>query len=156
MVPQAQALIDWWEQEHAKTIKAIGALPPGQTDYKPHEKSMSAKELAWHVATAEAGLINYMIAGQFDRGPAVPATFQEIIAWSDQTHKDTVSRVSAMSDQALTETIDFFGRSMPRMGIINFMLAHEIHHRGQLSVYIRLAGGKVPAIYGGSADEPMK
>lgn len=157
MSPQAQAMIGWWEREHTLTMKAIGALPPDQTVYKPHEKSMSAQELAWHIATAEAGLVNYMVTGQFgnQHQQAAPATFQAIIDWSNNAHQDGVSRVSGLSDETLSEMIEFFDtRKMPRIGVLNMLIAHEIHHRGQLSVYIRLAGGKVPSIYGGSADEP--
>jgi uncharacterized damage-inducible protein DinB len=160
MSPQLEGLIDWWNTEHAKTVRAIGAMPAGQTGYRPHEKSMTAGDLAWHIARAEAGLVNYILTGAFEGSggekPAAPETFQGIVEWKEQTHRKGVERVSALDEAKLTEVVDFFGRKMPRMGIISFLLMHEIHHRGQLSVYIRLAGGKVPAIYGSSADEPRQ
>ena len=160
MSPLLQGLVTWWNNEHAITAKVIGAIPSDQSDYRPHDKSMTAGELAWHIAISEVGVVNFMLTGSFEgdggERPEAPDTFQDIVAWSDTAHQDVVARVSALSDAELTETVDFFGQQLPRMAIINFLLAHEIHHRGQLSVYIRLAGGKAPAIYGGSADEPMQ
>ena len=162
MSPQLQGLISWWQNEHAITTKVIEAIPPEQTDFQPHERSMTAKELVWHIATSKVNVMNFfMLTGSSFEGvgnerPEVTDAIQDIAAWNDRAHQDAVARVGALSDAELAETVDLFGQQLPRMGVISFLLAHEIHHRGQLSVYIRLSGGKVPAIYGGSADEPMQ
>ena len=94
--------------------------------------------------------------GIFDSLPKSPATFQDVIKWKEESHEKVVSQIEEVGEAHLIEAVEFFGQEMPRLGILNFLLAHEIHHRGQLSVYVRGAGGLVPSIYGGSADEPMK
>lgn len=158
MSPQIQGLMNWWNNEHTTTIRVIGAVPEDQTAFRHHEKSMTAIELAWHIASSEAGVVNYILTGEFgfDSLPKSPATFQDVIKWKEESHEKVVNQIEEVGEAHLIEAVVFFGQEMPRLGILNFLLAHEIHHRGQLSVYVRGAGGLVPSIYGGSADEPMK
>ncbi len=158
MSPQIQGIVHWWNNEHTTSIRVIGAIPEDQTAFSPHEKSMTALELAWHIAFSEAGVVNFIMTGEFnfDSAPKSPETFQDIIKWKETSHEKVVNQIVEAGEAHLMEVVEFFGQEMPRMGILNFLLAHEIHHRGQLSVYVREAGGLVPSIYGGSADEPMK
>ena len=157
MSPQIQGIVHWWNNEHTTSIRVIGAIPEDQTAYSPHEKSMTAIELVWHIAISEVGVVNYIMKGDFsfDSLPKAPATFQEVLDWKEASHEQAVNQIVEAGEVHLNETVEFFGQEMPRLGILNFLLAHEIHHRGQLSVYVRGAGGLVPSIYGGSADEPM-
>jgi len=157
MSPQIQGIVHWWNIEHTTSVRVIGAIPEDQTAYSPHEKSMTAIELAWHIAISEVGVVNYIMKGDFsfDSLPKAPATFQEVLDWKEASHEQAVNQIVEAGEVHLNETVEFFGQEMPRLGILNFLLAHEIHHRGQLSVYVRGAGGLVPSIYGGSADEPM-
>lgn len=158
MSSQVQGVMNWWNSEHATSIRVIGAIPEDQADYRPHEKSMNALELAWHIAASEAGIVHYTLKGDFgsDALPEAPETIQAVIDWKEASHREVVKQVEETEEAFMMESVDFFGQDMPRLGLINFLLAHEIHHRGQLSVYVRSAGGLIPSIYGGSADEPMK
>lgn len=151
----SEGIAGWWDQEHATTARVIAAMPEGQENFHPHERSMGASELAWHIATTEAMVVQFMMTGSMDpsaQPPPAPDTFQGITDWKNKVHKQSVEQFRTLSDNQLMEFVDFFGHVMPRMGLVNFLLGHEIHHRGQLSVYIRLSGGKVPSIYGNSAD----
>lgn len=149
------------EAEHPTTKKVLAAMPEDQAALKPHEKSMSALELAWHIASAEVWFLNSIAAGKFSaEDPGRPAgldSFAKILDWYSAEFAAGVARVKAMSGEQLAQPLDFYGIfNMPAVVYLNFLNCHSIHHRGQFSVYLRLAGAKVPSIYGGSADEPFQ
>ena len=155
------AFVDLWEREFPTTLKVLRAYPADKAEFKPHERSMSAKQLAWTFVTEE------QVIGQVLRGelklppdfPPPPATLQEVIAAYERSHAELGSRLREMPAAELDRPIRFFTGpkqmgDVPRIQILWLMLLDAIHHRGQLSVYLRMAGGKVPSIYGPSADEP--
>ncbi len=151
------------EMELQTTLKVLRAVPTHRLDYKPHEKSRSVGELAW-VFASEEGFLNMIINGKIEMEnlgapPAVPATMDEIIAKLESAYKASNDRVKNMSDDGFNAMMDFFtapGQMGPmRKGDILWMMVMDhVHHRGQMSVYLRLVGGKVPSIYGPTADEP--
>jgi uncharacterized damage-inducible protein DinB len=147
------------EQEMQVTRKVIAAIPQERCSYRPDPKAKSALELAWHIVTGEAGMLDSIANMNFsteDSG-AVPATVAEILSWYDQHGKQALARVRAMSPEQLVTPVDFFGvLKLPVFCYLQIVSNHTIHHRGQLSTYLRPMGGKVPSIYGGSADEPFK
>ncbi|HYR86904.1 MAG TPA: DinB family protein [Terriglobia bacterium] len=151
--------LDTIQQEAETTKKVIRAIPDDQISYKPDAKAKNAHELAWHIASAEIWFLDGVIAGSFSmgEGPEAPPTISGILEWYDTNQKDRVHKVKNLSPDKLATPISFFGvMELPAVAYLNFCALHGTHHRGQLSTYLRPMGSKVPSIYGGSADEPMK
>ena len=81
----------------------------------------------------------------------------EILKWYDTNYKDRLAKLKTLPATKLAAPIPFFGMPpMPAVTYLNFMTHHCAHHRGQLCSYVRPMGGKVPSVYGGSADEPFE
>jgi uncharacterized damage-inducible protein DinB len=145
--------------EHKTTRRLIEALPHDKGDYKPSDLCMSAWELATHIATSQIFFLNGIANGKFERGAPLPdsiKTPEQLLEWDEENFGKALDKVAAMSPEALASDLSFFGYFMqPAVTYAGFMSSHTIHHRGQLSSYLRPMGAKVPRIYGGSADEPM-
>lgn len=143
--------------EHRITKQVIEALPISKGDYRPDPNSKSALELAWHIVAAEHRFLDGIAAGQFDftpnHRPEDVKNSADIAAWYGKTFDADIARVAKSSGEQLTKILDFRGIfQLPALAFVQFNLSHSIHHRGQLSTYIRPMGGKVPAIYGESYD----
>jgi uncharacterized damage-inducible protein DinB len=148
------------DYETPVTRKVIAAVPAGKEDYAPDPKSMNALKLAWHIASADVWFMNSIADGKFAPGePGVPAEIKsaaDVAAWYDANRPAAAARMKAMSGEDLARPLDFMGVfTMPGVAILTLNLRHLIHHRGQLSAYLRPMGAKVPGIYGPSGDEPM-
>ena len=155
----SKIFLDTIQQETETTKKVIRAVPEDKKGYKPDPKSMSANELAWHIATSEVWFLSGVLAGQFTMGepPAAPPTINGIVEWYESNHRDCVNKLKDLPGDKLAQPIPLFGgMELPAVAYLNFLNLHSSHHRGQLSAYLRPMGSKVPAIYGGSADEPMQ
>ena len=160
--PRRQFL-DVLKREHATTRRVIDAFPADQFDFKPHPRSNSAKQLLWTFAIEER-LILLALKNELKLGggsPQAPATWSECYDAFLQTHAELVNALESASDGDLAGTVKFFTGPVtlgdyPKSEFMWFMLSDQIHHRGQMSVYLRMAGGKVPSIYGPSADEPWR
>jgi uncharacterized damage-inducible protein DinB len=150
-----------FQRECQTTLKLLKAYPANKGDFKPAEKSKSAKDLAW-VFVLEHGMIEGAVKGQMDFSkpmPPAPASYGDVIAAFEKTCAETAGRVTKASEEDLNRTIQFpIGPGkmgdLRRMDVLWTALMDQIHHRGQLSVYMRIVGAKVPSIYGPSADEP--
>lgn len=147
--------------ESDATRRVIAAVPAGKGDYKPDPKSMSASELAWHIASAEMWFMDGVANGEFGSGEAkMPETLKsgaDIAAWYEKEFSARVGRLESLSADQLTQKVDFFGVMQDAaVGFLSLAIRHSVHHRGQLSAYLRPMGAKVPRIYGGSADEPFE
>jgi len=146
------------EQEIPKTMKVIAAVPDGKRDYKPDPKARSAWDLAWHLASEDVIFLLQTTEGKFAfPDPRFekekPKTTAELATWYQAKMKDAIAKVRKMSPQDLVKPIDFLGMfKFPAFVYISFMNNHSIHHRGELAVYLRPMGSKVPSIYGPSAD----
>jgi uncharacterized damage-inducible protein DinB len=157
-----QQFLDTLQREHAITLKVLQAFPAEQSEFRPHVRSKSARELAW-MFVAEQGLIVKVISDQLGGGPPpVPDTgIKGIIDQFQQDHQAVVDLVKKTPDAKLDSTIQFpVGKGQmgdwTKRALLWFVLSDQIHHRGQFSLYVRLTGGKVPSIYGPSADEPWR
>lgn len=158
---QARFLLDFvlptLRQETATTAKVIAAAPDANLDYRPSEKCMPASQLMWHIASSDVMFLEGILSGGFGSGPEKPEnvrTPEQIAAWYSQTMSGAIDKLSAYTPEEAARMLDFHGfLQAPAGGIISVAMAHSIHHRGQLSSYIRPMGGKVPSIYGPSADE---
>jgi hypothetical protein len=158
--PKAMFL-DSFQKEHATTMKVLRALPPGQGEFRPHPRSQCARELAF-TFVIEQNLMSLTIRDQFKLGggmPKAPSDFGMIVDQFDADYNALVELIKKSPDKAFEGTVDFptgpgkIG-AWPKMEFLYFMLRDQIHHRGQYSIYVRMAGGKVPSIYGPSGDEP--
>ena len=163
----SQALLPEFDHEVATTRKVLDRLPEDKYGYKPHETSMAAGRLASHIVEMGGWGAMTMTTEVFDFAPggvnAFPpanfATKAELLSAFDKMMAGTRTALAAASDQdfMLNWTLANNGQTlltMPRVAVIrSFVMNHVIHHRGQLSVYLRLLGVPVPSIYGPSADE---
>lgn len=159
----ADALMSEIEREGAGTERILGRVPADKLDWRPHPKSMSLGELAWHIANMPAVAIIGLAEGERDIATARPsprpdkpdfvATFKANIA----KLKDAMSKTSDAT--LINEKFSFKNSgevitSFPKIAFLRTVLMnHSIHHRGQLTVYLRLLDVPVPAMYGRSADE---
>ena len=151
-------LLNAVDSEVSATTKVINAIPEGQGDYAPDAKSMPALKLAFHIVASEIWFLESIAAGAFGAFPGgeTPATPAAVVAWWESVRPAARDKVAAMSGEQLASVVDFYGMfQLAAAEYLNFSNVHSIHHRGQLSAYLRPMGGKVPSIYGGSADEPM-
>jgi uncharacterized damage-inducible protein DinB len=144
------------EREFATTMKVFKAYPHDKHDFKPHERSRSAIELVNVLANEE--LANkQIIDGKVDWNSLpqdMPATFGEALEKYAKNFKETQEYIKGKPEEDFAKIVNFAGMEMPRIAALQGLFFDTIHHRGQFSVYLRMAGGKVPSIYGPSADEP--
>jgi uncharacterized damage-inducible protein DinB len=146
------------KNEHRVTRKIIEAVPADRGDYRADEISMSALELAWHIASAENFFLDGAAAGEFNykdgSRPESIRNAEDVAAWYGEAFHANFERLTRLTGEQLVKVIDFRGRfQYPAVTYLQFALNHSIHHRGQLSVYLRPMGAKVPSIYGESYDD---
>lgn len=160
---EKEMFLQAWKREFGTTLKVLKCLPPEKADFKPAaDKTRSAGGLA-SVFIAEMGVTDGVVKGQIDwtnlSGIKPPARYEEILKTLDSTQNTLYEKVKAMSEADWNSTMQFpvgpkqMG-NLRKADILWSMLMDSIHHRGQFSIYLRLVGAKVPAIYGPSADEP--
>jgi uncharacterized damage-inducible protein DinB len=143
--------------EHQTTKRVIESIPLDKGDYRPDAVSKSALELAWHIVAAEKRFLSGIPAGAFDFNPIhQPDSIKNsagITAWFDETFAANLQKLEAIGGEPLVKMVDFRGLfQLPAVAFIQLAMNHTIHHRGQLSMYLRPMGAKVPAIYGESYD----
>ncbi|HXX99412.1 MAG TPA: DinB family protein [Candidatus Limnocylindrales bacterium] len=145
------------KNEHRTTRAVIEAIPQANLDYRPDPSSKTAIELAWHIVASEHRFLSGVVVGAFDytpnHRPENVQTGPQIAELYGQYFAKDFEGLSKLSGEQLTRSIDFRGMfQMPAVAFLNLSLNHSIHHRGQLSTYLRAMGGKVPSIYGESYD----
>ena len=155
-----QTLLPALDREHPTTKRVIEAIPDAKVDYTPDGIAKSAIELAWHIVTAENRFLEAVINGAFDLNPwARPdsiKTAEAVNRWYAERYARNAAELQKLSPERLVKIVDFRGMmQLPAVAYIDFALRHSIHHRGQLSMYLRPMGAKVPSIYGESYDARM-
>jgi uncharacterized damage-inducible protein DinB len=150
-----------WDREFQTTLKVLKAYPHDKAEMKPAEKSKSARELAWVFASEEKTIFSGIAEGNIDwsKMEQAPPTISEVITAYEHAHKDAIAKIKAVPEEKLHETMKFFVApkttgDVRKIDLLWMMLMDQVHHRGQFSVYLRIAGAKVPSIYGPTADEP--
>jgi hypothetical protein len=146
------------EAELPMFLKTLKALPADRLDYKPHEKSPAAQQLVSTLSGEFAVCVDVVKARRGEWKDAPPQPLPTVITGFEQSFKTLVDLVSKLDDAGFDAKAEFYygGKKANEMPISEFLwmcLFDAIHHRGQLSAYLRPMGGKVPAIYGPSADE---
>jgi uncharacterized damage-inducible protein DinB len=163
----SEALLPEFDHEMAVTRRVLERVPMEDAAWKPHEKSMSIGRLATHLAEIPTWAPTLIRGNGYDMGQdggqaverPTQSTSRDLLAAYDGNVKAARELIGATSDAEFMEpwTLKDKGKevfTMPKMGTVRaWLLSHSIHHRGQLSVYLRLRNIPVPAIYGPSADE---
>lgn len=154
----AQVFVQGLEREYETTKKVIAAVPEGKKDYCPDPNARSAFDLASHIATSEVWFLDGIANGEFASGEAPKfGTIAEVLAFYEKQFPAGLAKVKALPPENLAKMIPAFGMlNLPAVAYLGFLNNHSIHHRGQLAVYLRPMGSKVPSIYGGSHDEPLQ
>ena len=152
-----QQMLRTLSREHEVTSKVIAAIPLDKGDYRPDPVSKTALELAWHIVAAESMFFEGIIAGEFVYGRPRPESIRnsaDVVAWYAERFGENYNRLKQLSTEQLLKVVDFRGRFQnPAVLYLQTALCHSIHHRGQLAVYLRPMGSKVPSIYGESYDD---
>jgi uncharacterized damage-inducible protein DinB len=140
------------------TKKILGSVLPDRGDFAPAPGSRTAIQLAWHIAVVEIWFLDAVIHGHFGETAARPAgvkTGRDVAQWYEENFARRMPPLDALGGEDLATPVDFLGlRKDPGVAYLNIAIRHSVHHRGQLSAYLRPMGAKVPAIYVESADEP--
>jgi uncharacterized damage-inducible protein DinB len=164
MTSAKERFLEAYDREHETTMRILRAYPEDKQELRPHPRLKNARELAF-VFVLERGLgtkvwhDEMVKSGVSGKAPEAPAQLSEVIAALEKANADFRELVSKATDEELQQEVHFFvaPKTMgeyTRIDWIWFLLHDQIHHRGQFSVYLRMADGKVPSIYGPSGDEP--
>jgi uncharacterized damage-inducible protein DinB len=143
--------------ESKLTTNIIAAIPLDKGDYRPDEISMTAMGLAYHTLVTELRFMDAVINGGFDLTPRPkPETIKnsaDLLAWYGEGFEARFDALTKLSGEQLVKIVEFRGGlQLPAVTYLGFILHHTVHHRGQLSMYLRPMGAKVPSIYGESYD----
>ena len=153
-VDEKALFISFWTRE-AKTTRNVLARIPEGSDYRPDPKSRTAKEIAWQIVGEEQMLIDALETGKAEWSPSpVPATMKEVLDAYESNRARMGDRLNAVSAERWNGTLDWFGKPRAVSPIAWSFLFDIVHHRGQITTYLRPMGSTVPQIYGPSADEP--
>ena len=163
----AESLLPEFDQENANTRVCLERSPQDKWDWKPHAKSFSLGALVGHIANLPSWVLVTLNNDTFDMAPPgeepakspVLESVEQAMQSFDKNVAEARAAIASASDDLLTGnwTLLSGGKSiltMPRIAVLRgFVMNHLIHHRGQLTVYLRLNDVPVPAVYGPSADE---
>ena len=158
------SLLEELREEAATTKRILERVPTDKLEWRPHDRSMTLGQLTLHVATIPGNIATLAQLGEFDAAqanfdPPMPRSHQEIQTAFEQSLKVAKAAIENLSDESASASwrLTLHGKEIftkSRMAIFrSLMLNHWYHHRGQLSVYLRLLDVPVPVIYGRSADE---
>ncbi len=159
MSTELDHFMETWEREAEYTIKLLRALPVTQYDFRPDEGGRSLGELAWHLAEGDAYMSYGIEQGKFsmaERPPHIarPKTVEELAPGFELVHREAVARVKKLTIADLDRKLPFFVGELPIRNILwDMTICHGVHHRGQLSLMCRLAGGETPGLYGPNREE---
>jgi len=154
-----ETLLKLFRKEFATTLKVMRAFPEDKLDFTPHERSQTAKKILSTFVFEMFLMESYVFDEKLDGSVFQNYNPKDLHALIEDFNNQTsivIKKLSDISNDELNKTVEFAGTKFIADEFMLMMLFDQIHHRGQMSVYIRLAGGKVPSIYGPSADDPSK
>ena len=144
----------FWTNEAKTTQKVLARIPEG-SDYRPDPKSRTAKEIAWQIVCEEKMIVEALETGTVEWSPPpLPATMKEVLAAYDELSAGMQKRWETLPATRWEGVLDFFGTQSPAAPMAWSFLFDIVHHRGQITTYLRPMGSTVPQVYGPSGDEP--
>ena len=144
----------FWTNEAKTTRNVLARIPEGAT-YKPDPKSRTAQEIAWQVVCEEKMIIEALESGKVEwNPPKMPSSMKDVLAAYEKQSADIIKRWNALPADRWNGSLEFFGHPRSASGMAWSFLFDIVHHRGQISTYLRPMGSTVPQIYGPSGDEP--
>ena len=144
----------FWMDESKTTWNVLARIPEG-SDYRPDPKSRTAQEIAWQIVCEEKMLIDALESGKAEWAPPpMPATMKDLVDAYEKQSAAMSERWKSLSSACWDGNLEFFGDHRPAAPMAWSFLFDIVHHRGQITTYLRPMGSTVPQIYGPSADEP--
>jgi uncharacterized damage-inducible protein DinB len=156
---ELERFLTTWDREAANTLKLLRALPTSQYNFRPDQGGRSLGELAWHLAEGDAYTSFGIDNGRFTmdaQPPNIerPRTVEGLASGYERIHQDAVARIKKLNPEDLDREIEFFVGAMAIRNILwDMIIVHGAHHRGQLALMCRLAGGQTPGLYGPNREE---
>ena len=145
---------EFWTKESKTTRRVLERIPEG-SDYRPDPKSRTAQEIAWQIVCEEKMIIDALETGKAEWAPPpMPATMKEVLDAYTEQSDGTARRLESLPAERWNGNLDFFGGERPASPMAWSFLFDIVHHRGQITTYLRPMGSTVPQIYGPSGDEP--
>ena len=146
--------MNFWTNESKTTRKVLARIPEG-SDYRPDPKSRTAHEIAWQIVCEEKMIIEALENGKAEWAPPpTPARMKEVLDAYEKQSEGMAERWSALPAARWDGTLEFFGSERPASPMAWNFLFDIVHHRGQITTYLRPMGSTVPQVYGPSGDEP--
>ena len=144
----------FWTDESKTTLKVLTRIPES-SDYRPDPKSRTAKEIAWQILCEERMIVEALETGTLAwNPPPMPATMKDVVTEYEKHSAAMGKRWSDLPTERWNGKIEFFGHDREASAMAWSFLFDIVHHRGQITTYLRPMGAKVPQIYGPSGDEP--
>jgi len=153
-VDEKSLFTNFWVTESETTRKVLARIPEG-SDYRPDPRSRTAKEIAWQIVCEEKMIIDALEQGRAEWAPPpLPVTMKEVLTAYETQSAGLPERWKALPADRWQGDLEFFGSTRPAAPMAWSFLFDIVHHRGQISTYLRPMGSTVPQIYGPSGDEP--
>jgi uncharacterized damage-inducible protein DinB len=153
-VDEKSLFTSFWVKESKTTHKVLARIPEG-SDYRPDPRSRTAKEIAWQIVCEEKMIIDALEQGKAEWAPpAMPATMKDVLMAYEAQSARMEARWTALPSERWAGELEFFGRKRAAGPMAWSFLFDIVHHRGQITTYLRPMGSTVPQIYGPSGDEP--
>lgn len=160
MSHEFERFLKTWDEEAGRTLALLKTIPADQYDFRPDSKGRSIGEMAWHLAELDAYIPHGLARKDLsirDRPEGIerPRIVAELAPGYERVHRAALEKMRALRDIDFESSVKFFdGSAMPVRRILwNALLHHLIHHRGQLTLMIRLAGGRPSGLYGPTREE---
>jgi len=144
----------FWTNESKTTRNVLARIPEGSA-YRPDPKSRTAHEIAWQIVCEEKMIIDALESGKAEWAPPpMPAAMKDVLQAYETQSAEMAQRWAALPAGRWDGTLEFFGQQRPASPMACSFLFDIVHHRGQITTYLRPMGSTVPQIYGPSGDEP--
>lgn len=148
--PEIDYFITNWNRIHKQTSRALRVTPADKMEWRPKEGLFTFREIVSHFPKSELMITRSVLAGsaqkiELDLSNLTPTEIADLF---DRQHAELAEEVSKLGSEQLGDRIEIFGKSIPRLGLLQGMVEHEIHHRGQLYTFLRLADVEPPSLFG--------
>jgi len=153
-VNERSLFTEFWTNESKTTRNVLARIPEG-SDYRPDPKSRTAQQIAWQIVCEEKMIIEALESGKAEWAPPpMPPTMKDVVDAYEKQSAGMAERWRHLPDARWDGTLEFFGSQRPASPMAWSFLFDIVHHRGQITTYLRPMGSTVPQIYGPSGDEP--